>query len=192
MLSLSYLQLSLLLLMSLFTISEAHEGHLHPTANVAEVFSPEGYAPPDKVGSILNRLGRVHFLILHFPIAMIIITVVAEWLWIWYQNPIFSHAARFMIIVAALTAPITALFGLALAYGQSYQGLALDLFVWHRYFGILTAGLAIIAAVLRERYIREKTTSLISYYTCLFFLFLCVNLAGTFGGTLAFGFDLSW
>lgn len=138
----------------------------------------------------LAAIGRLHLLFLHFPIALIIMTVVAEWLWIWFANPVFNHAARFMIVAAAAFAIPTALLGLAFGYSQNYEGIALDLYAWHRYFGFLTAGLAVIAAILRERHVKEYSTSLASYYICLFFLFLSVSLTGALGGSLTFGLDV--
>ena len=149
----------------------------------------EGAATGNPV-SWLGWIGRFHLLMLHFPIALIITTIVAEWLWIWFENPLFDHAARFIIVAAAIFAPPTALLGLALSYDQSYSGVALDLLTWHRYFGIVTACLVVVAAILRERYVRQYTLSLTSYYVCLVLLFLCINLTGVFGGSLSFGMNV--
>lgn len=173
---------------------QAHEGHVHHLSEVTEGEVPvpvveNAFAVPDPLTTWLNRIGRLHLLILHFPVALIVMTVLAELLWVIYANRIFDHAARFMIVAAAVSAPITALFGFALSYGQSYVGLSLDLFEWHRYFGIITAGLVVVTAILRELYVRDRIPSLTSYYICLFFLFVCINLTGTFGGVLAFGID---
>lgn len=168
---------------------QAHEGHHLPSlfAEESDFFTQDAVSP--HAASWLGSIGRFHFLFLHFPIALIVMTVVAEWLWIWFANPLFSHAARFMILSAAIFALPTALLGFALSYEQNYTGISLDLYVWHRYFGFLTAGLAILAAILRERYNRELSASLSSYYVCLFLLFLSVSLTGAFGGGLTFGLE---
>ena len=166
----------LLFILSMGIYLQAHEGH--------EALATFSFA------SWLEGVGRFHLLFLHFPIALIVMTVTAEWLGIWFANPLFNQAARFMILAAAIFAPITALLGLAFGYGQNYTGISLDLYVWHRNFGLLTAGLAILTAILKERYIREYTTSLAAYYLCLFLLFLSVSLAGAFGGSLTFGLDI--
>jgi uncharacterized membrane protein len=151
---------------------------------------PDQFANQEEAHSFtywLAQVGRFHYLMLHFPIALIVMTVAAECLWFWFSNPLFDHAARFMIAAAAIFAVPTALLGFALSYGEQYEGVSLDLFLWHRYFGLLTTGLAIIAAILRERFARQKFSSLMPYYICLFFLFLSVSLTGAFGGSLAFG-----
>ncbi len=184
---LNFLKLFILFLLSICFL-EAHNGHheSYPLFSAEpELFSDS--QTPDRFANVLNQIGRFHLILLHFPIALIIMTVVAEWLWIWFRNPIFEHAARFMILAAAILAPPTALLGLAFGYGQTYEGLSLDLYIWHRYFGLVTAGLAIIAAILRERYARQNTPSLVSYYLCLFLLFISVSLTGAFGGGLSFG-----
>ncbi len=174
----------LLLFLALFL--EAHEGH-HAAAALVDV--DLGKAAPT-ITSWINWIGRFHLLLLHFPIALIIMTVVAEWLNIWYNQSLFEHAARFMIAAAAIFAPLTAVLGFALGYGQHYEGLSLDLYEWHRYMGVLTAGLTVAVALLKERYIRQLSPSLTPYYICLVLLFICINLTGTFGGSLAFGFNI--
>lgn len=179
-----------LLFILFITCVGAHEGHHHhETAALAGVGVSQ-FETSQNITNWISWIGRFHLLLLHFPIALIIMTVVAEWLNIWYDRPVFEHAARFMIAAAAIFAPITALLGFALGYGQHYEGLSLDLYEWHRYFGVTTAGLTVIAAILKERYIRQLSPSLTAYYICLFFLFICVNLTGTFGGSLAFGFNI--
>ncbi len=181
------------LLMGLCLCLFGHEGHFG-----ASLVSEGGGANPLSAGALspaaasgwLPAIGRFHLLFLHFPIALTVMTVVAELLWIWFASPLFTHAARFMILAAAIFAVPTAFFGWALGYGQVYEGVQLDLFVWHRYFGFMTAGLAIIAAILRERCAQEKTSSTVGYYLCLLLLFISVSLTGAFGGSLAFGLDV--
>ena len=155
---------------------------------VADSFSSSGKTA-ETAFSWLTAIGRFHLLFLPFPIALTVMTVLAELLWIWFANPLFSHAARFMLLAAAAFALPTALLGWALGSGQHFEGVGLELYVWHRYFGFTTAGLTIIAAYLRERCVHEKTSSVMGYYMCLLLLFISVSLTGAFGGSLAFGFD---
>ncbi|CUI17687.1 hypothetical protein PNK_2083 [Candidatus Protochlamydia naegleriophila] len=180
--------ISLFLLCSAVLFS--HEGHQH--ADALMLSAPETTMNLHEGGLIgwILWLGHLHLVFLHFPIALIIMTVVAEILFFWHDSFLFDHAARFMITAAAILAPITALFGFALGFGQFYEGSMNDIYAWHRYFGVVTAILALWAATLREHYARGKSESLKSYYTCLFFAFLVVNLTGLFGGILAFGFPL--
>jgi len=50
----------------------------------------------------LRFIGSYHFIFLHFPIALITVTLLAEWLFIYDPKPLFSNAARFMLASAAL------------------------------------------------------------------------------------------
>lgn len=180
--------LSLLILLTLTTFSFA-EGNLDSNLTLTVLSNPSGNDEITAV-NIINWIGRFHLLFVHFPIALTVMTVLAEWLLVWQRKVIFDHAARFMIVAAAVFAPITALLGFAFAYQVPYEGLSLDLFEWHRYFGSITAGVVVIAAFLRERYSRQYTSSLSAYYFVLFVLFICINLTGTFGGFLAFGTNI--
>lgn len=180
-----------LLMVGLCFFIEAHEGH-HSFSSIAgeSDFFVANSQFSSRLVSWLNHIGRFHFIFLHFPIALITMTVLAELLWIWYRNPVFDHAARFMILAAAVFGIPTAFLGFALSYGYQYEGLSLELYLWHRYLGVLTAGLAILAAILRERYVRQYSPSKVGYYISLFFLFISVSLTGAFGGSLAFGLDV--
>lgn len=180
------------LLVGSFSAMGAHEGHheLISASEASAALNSPNFIAQNPGISWVNKVGRLHLLFLHFPIALIVMTVLADLLWLFYKNHVFDHAARFMLLAAAVFAPVTALLGWALSYHVPYDGISLDLFEWHRYFGVLTTGLVISAAVLRELYISQRMASLTVYYICLFFLFICINLTGTFGGVLAFGFDV--
>ena len=168
------------------THSVAHEGHHLQVGDIEN-----SWLKPDPLSSNWDRfidwIGGFHFVFLHFPIAMIVMSVAAELLGVWFRNPLFSDAARFMILTAAIFAPITALLGLALGYHSNYQGAELDLYTWHRLFGLLTAGLAVITAILREGYTYRIFRSLTGYYIALVALFILVSLTGSFGGEMTFG-----
>lgn len=168
----------------------SHEGHQADALVLsAQEAGLAGLYEGGWMGWVLG-LGRLHLVFLHFPIALIMMTVVAEILFFWRGSVLFDHAARFMMAAAAILAPVTALFGFALGLGQFYEGSMNDIYAWHRYFGVVTAILALWAATLRENYARGKSNSLRAYYLCLFFAFLAVNLTGLLGGVLAFGFLL--
>jgi uncharacterized membrane protein len=180
-----------------FCFLQAHEGH-HPQTNQISINEPllnEMQVPPSSDSHLkeennqkswIQWLGGLHLVFLHFPIALIMMTVVAELLLKWKEDSFFDNAASFMLVSAAILTPPTALLGFALSDGQIYEGTLNDLYVWHRYFGIVTAILALWAVSLRTRAVRLNRSRL-SYAICLFFLFLSVNLAGLFGGGLAFG-----
>ena len=134
----------------------------------------------------IKWIGNFHPIVLHFPIALIVMTVIAEILSLKSRSPIFKQAARFMIIAAAITALPTALFGLAYGYGASYEGTLIFVFWWHRFLGISTAVLAIITVVFKELHIRDKMGGR-AYAISLAFLFIFVTVTGYLGGEMTFG-----
>lgn len=180
--------LSLLCILT-FTPLFAHEGHkaIDKQAAIQESVHPTQEEPTVKQfggrpQNWMQWIGGFHFIILHFPIALISMTGVSELLFGYYRKPIFDNASRFMLITAAITGIPTALLGLIYSYTASYEGLLSDFVWWHMWFGIATAIFAIIVA-----YIRETQDISQLYYVCLFLLFLLVNITGTLGGGITFG-----
>jgi uncharacterized membrane protein len=183
-----FLVLSLSLLLT-FTSLVGHEEHkevdkqetlqesVHPTQEQPTIKEFGG-----RPQTWIQWIGSFHFILVHFPIALIMMTGISEILLVWWQMPIFDYACRFMIIAAAVLAVPTALLGLIYSYTATYSGLLADFIWWHMWAGITTAILAIIVAFIRERYGISKL-----YYFCLILLFLLVNITGFFGGGVTFG-----
>jgi uncharacterized membrane protein len=130
----------------------------------------------------IHWIGGFHPVILHFPIALIVMTCIAELFVGRSQYLLFDHACRFMIFAAALWAIPTVLCGLAYAYDQDYSGVYLSFFWWHRLFGFITAFLAIAATYARETYGRHAL-----YGSLLVLSFISVLVTGFLGGSLTFG-----
>jgi len=164
-----------------------HEGHQEEQAT--ESVKQVEELNTDK---IINWVGNFHPLLLHFPIALITMAAVAKLLFFWYGNPLFDQASRFMVLAAAVTVIPTALTGLAYGYNAQYEGVMASYFWWHRFFGIFTAILAIITAVLRELLSQKLPYVKVAYYLCLFLLFISVNITGFIGGSLTFGVGHLW
>ena len=157
----------------------SHEGHQEEAAQVQ--------VEEVTVDKIIKWVGNFHPILLHFPIALITMAAVSELLFFWNGNPLFDQASRFMILSAAVTVIPTVLTGLAYGYNAQYEGVMASYFWWHRFFGIFTALLAIITAV-----IREFPSTRAAYYLCLFLLFISVNVTGFLGGSLTFGIGHLW
>jgi uncharacterized membrane protein len=132
--------------------------------------------------SWMQWVGSFHFIFLHFPIALIAMTVISELLFAWYASPIFDYASRFMLIAAAILAVPTALLGLTYSYTATYDGILADFVWWHMWFGFAAAIFAIFVAFIRERWGISKL-----YYTYLVLLFFLVNITGFLGGGMTFG-----
>jgi uncharacterized membrane protein len=146
----------------------------------------------DTYSQIIRWLGNFHPIFLHFPIALIIMTVIAELLFFWSGNTLFDQAARFMIIAAAISAIPTALFGFAFGYDANYEGILANIYWWHRFFGVFTTLLTIVTAILRELHSRKQWDTMKAYYLCLAIIFISVNLTGFLGGEMTFGPGHLW
>ena len=169
-----------------------HEGHMEMDGQNSmseSIQTPQGPQNPPEVAQYEGRphnwmqwIGSFHFIFLHFPIALIVMTVISELLFIWYSSPIFDYASRFMLIAAAIFSAPTALLGLTYSYTATYTGTLDDFVWWHMWLGFITAVFAIFVAIIRERWGISKP-----YYTCLVLLFLLVNITGFLGGGITFG-----
>src|SRR5580658_8197748 len=73
----------------------------------------------------LQVAGRMHPLILHFPIALLVLFV--------FQRFILRHTDNTLLLFAAFTASITAVMGLFLSREPGYDP---DALFWHKYSGI--------------------------------------------------------
>ncbi|WP_213105527.1 DUF2231 domain-containing protein [Candidatus Protochlamydia amoebophila] len=181
-----WILIGLLLLSQAFL--QAYEEH-SPKVFIAQMQGIE-YIPEKNWTDWVVKIGHLHHIFVHFPIALLTMAVFAEILFAWYRTSFFENAAVFMIISTAVLMPITALLGFALSLGQFYPATLNDVFVWHRYFGVVTVILALWTCHLRNQYGRDSSKGLCSYYICLFFSFLVVNLTGLLGNTLTLGWNL--
>ncbi len=133
----------------------------------------------------VDFFGDLHPIILHFPIALILMTAVAELMGLMSRSPIYRQAARFMIIFAAITAIPTALFGIAFGYQMTYKYPQTLFFWWHRFSGLTTAVWAIVTVVLEELSVRNKIKK--RYYIwSLVLLVIFVTVTGYLGGEMTF------
>lgn len=177
------------------TALHSHEEHHHKEEtkkNEHQITSPatlpqtEMEVGEDAYSKIIQLLGNLHPIFLHFPIALIIMTVISELLFFWCGSSLFDHASRFMIIAAAISAIPTALSGFAFGYDAHYEGILSDFFWWHRFLGVLTTLFTIAAAALKELHSRKQWHTMKAYYICLAIIFISVNLTGFLGGEMTF------
>src|SRR5437764_5820994 len=76
--------------------------------------------PFDLKAALLAKHAQ-HPVIIHFPIALFIISVVLDLLAIWKSNPMMAKAAYYNLIGAALTAPVAVASGLT-AWQWQFEG----------------------------------------------------------------------
>ena len=93
----------------------------------------------------LQLLGRLHPMIVHFPIALLLVAVVMELFTLGNFRHSFRPAIRFLVILGAISALGSAGLGWLLAENEGISGSTLDL---DRILGLSSAGLSFFLLVL--------------------------------------------
>ena len=91
--------------------------------NVMEMFLAASVNPFDVKAALLAGHAQ-HPVIIHFPIALFIASVVFELLAIWRKQPVFASVAYYNLVGAALTIPFAIATGLG-AWRWQLEGAAI-------------------------------------------------------------------
>ena len=142
----------------------------------------------ERVGGVIGLLGRLHPLVVHFPIALVLMAGVAEVLFMYTKNHSFGFAARWMLFAASAFAVVAVLLGFAAASGKTFShelGATLGV---HRVMGIVTAVLALLTAALAQGASSHGDPWRVRLYrVMLFATMLSVAWSAHSGATLVFG-----
>jgi uncharacterized membrane protein len=136
----------------------------------------------DGVRRVLADAGRFHLLVLHFPIALLVVAAVAE-LWASGRKQMVpSPGVRLCLLSGAATAVVAAALGWCYA-AVGHGADAPDSLFWHRWLGTAAAGWSVVAALVMERDVRRGKRGSLGQLTVLFGATL-VGVAAYFGGEL--------
>lgn len=140
---------------------------------------------------LLPFIGRFHMLVIHFPIALLLVGAFMETISIVKKGGRGTETVvRVTVGFGAVAAVVAVLLGLANAIGADYRGTLSWVFWWHRALGITTATVALVAWIAVERRARRATpASIASARVLLFLAALLVGVTGHFGGSLVYGWD---
>jgi uncharacterized membrane protein len=130
--------------------------------------------------------GRLHPLLVHFPIALILIAAIAELIFLVTRFPRWHTVAVANLHAGAAFAVAAAGAGWLLASSRIVE--ASPALEWHRWLG-LTAAIAAIAAALMTGKIDPMERRQWLYRTALFSAAAIVAVAGHFGAVLVWGAD---
>jgi uncharacterized membrane protein len=130
--------------------------------------------------------GRLHPLLVHFPIALVLFAAIAELVFVTARFPEWHMVAVANVRVGAAFAVVSAGAGWLLASLRIVEASAgLE---WHRWLGLLAA-LAAVVAALTTREIDRSPRWLWLYRLALFSAAVCIAVAGHFGAALVWGAD---
>lgn len=134
-----------------------------------------------------NFLGRLHPLMVHFPVSLILIAATLELFTLRNFSSRYRPALNLLIIVGTVSGVLSVIFGWLLAASDDYGSEVLDI---HESIGIAAACTGIITTFILYQIQRRSKSSLVKVYrTFLFTAALCVSVAGHFGASLTHGND---
>lgn len=140
--------------------------------------------------SSLRLLGKLHPIVVHFPIALIIAALLAAVLFVVTKREIFAHCTRFLLPLGAAGAVAAAGIGWINAMYVNYPGELETVLFRHRWLGVSTAVVALVAAIVYEIAKRRKNrTGEIVALIALTLAALLVGATGHLGATLIYGTD---
>ena len=132
-------------------------------------------------------LGKLHPLLLHFPIGLVLAAAAAELFAILTQRAAWRAVAIANLRAGAAMAAVTAVAGWGLTSASFVE--ASRLLEWHRWMGVCGATAAIGAALASARLDGQSPRSVSVYQAVLFAAAALIGVAGHLGGTLVWGAD---
>ncbi|HVS52442.1 MAG TPA: DUF2231 domain-containing protein [Opitutaceae bacterium] len=132
-------------------------------------------------------LGRLHPLILHFPLALLILGAAAEGVRVFRDSEFLGRLAVWMFGFGAITAVLAAGSGWLLAGHEHIRSDERVLLQWHRWLGVATAAVSTIGWLWSVRPVNGPWNY--ARRIVIFASALLVIAAGYFGGELVWGRD---
>ena len=130
-------------------------------------------------------MGRLHPMIVHFPIALLVFAAVLELFTLKKYNSKFRPAIQLLVLIGAVSAIIAAVFGWLLADSDAIEGELVDL---HQQVGIATAVLSLLVLFFLQKTSKNhKSNQVLTYRSFLFIAALGVSVTGHFGASLTHG-----
>lgn len=133
----------------------------------------------------LQPAGRMHPLILHFPIVILMLAMLLEYFRFrpeFVGEKLYQSFTNYLLVLGALFASVTVIMGLLLSHEPGYEGSNLQ---WHKWFGVGVAFVGYVVYLMRNR---ERYTATIAKTGAIVTVF-CLIMAGHFGGNITHGDD---
>jgi uncharacterized membrane protein len=126
-----------------------------------------------------------HPVIIHFPIALFISSVVFEVLAMWRKQPIFGVIAYYNLLGAAITAPLAVATGLG-AWQWQLEGATLKgNLQLHMIFALTSVSLIFVLCWMRSRLKAKSISPGIVYFGVTLIALMAITVTGHLGGILS-------
>ena len=162
---------------------------------VAAVESPKVVEHPKKTAEPLWKhslrwIGKFHSVSTHFPVALMLVAVVAEAIGWWTRREDWMRTVRFLVVLAAFGGLAATGLGWMNAFFSSYDKAPGAVLWWHRWLGSVTcvwalicAGLACLGPCVEGSSERQRFRGALLFGAAL------VSITGFLGGALINGLD---
>jgi len=130
--------------------------------------------------NIVYFLGRLHVVVLHLPIGIVLMAIAAEWAARRERFRALGELTPFLWWAAAVTAVVTAILGIL----HSQEGEGGTTVTLHRAFGISFAAAVVLACVLRQW---RPGAYRVAHVPLSIVLIVLVTLTGHYGGNITHG-----
>lgn len=138
--------------------------------------------------SLIGFLGKLHPVIVHFPIALVIMALIFVGTRFVLGSEVFDQMAAITMYWAAFFAVVAALLGLARASGASFPSTLEEYFEWHRLLGLASTGLTVLTALLAYHWRkRDSQRSRLLFRVLLVLNVMAIGVTGHLGASLVFG-----
>ena len=132
-------------------------------------------------------LGRLHPMIVHFPIGLLVVALVLELFTFRNKNREFRLAIYLVLAIGAISALVAVILGWFLESQDQYSG---DILTIHKWTGMATAVLGVVTLLLLRHIIRNTQWHLLGVYRIILTSTVVgVTIAGHMGATLTHGPD---
>ncbi len=134
------------------------------------------------------NIGKLHVLVIHFPIALAFCTLLADLLWLATRKDKFRYTGIYCLVLGTISALPAVVTGLVVASGQEFVGDYLPILTAHKYWGIACLIAAVLAAIVRLSCRNElKKWRLVIYGILVLAFVISAAQAGHYGGMLVHG-----
>src|SRR5437870_4156875 len=152
--------------------------------NVMKIFLAASVNPFDVKAALLAGHAQ-HPVIIHFPIALFIASVVFEVMAAWRKQPVLAAVAYYNLLGAALTLPLAIATGLG-AWQWQLEGATLKGNLrLHMICALTSALLIFFLSWMRSRLHTKGISPRIGYWTVTVIALLVITLTGHLGGILS-------
>lgn len=186
--------LILVLTLILSPVSFGHEAHESAAEEETDLYyfpddmEAEEESEQSKGVDIIKMAGRFHPVLVHFPIAFLLLAALSEWYYLLRRKQLGRTLGLANLWVGTLSSILAGASGWLLASGKKFSGEDAELLFNHRWLGVSVVILSVVtlgAFYLLRNYKRRDLVHLM----LISILAVLVGLAGHFGGSLIYGSD---